>query len=210
MHFKKGTLRDSFHESGHSVMCLLHEDTFIVNELSVNQERVKAIDPTYSGGIHLKFRNQPKPTEIDPAEKLTQVLLGGMCATTIYTRGALYVQENLTLFPYDASHLDSNGADFDYDYAKKYMYQVADIVIAERVRALWSVFNFTFNFMLDKTVWSCLSDLANQLYNKETQTLTTEEIYQIMTTNGFMNYVALNRDRFFNGRYPIDATKLRL
>jgi hypothetical protein len=191
-------------------MCLLHENTFIVNELSVNQERVKSIDPTYSGGIHLRFRNQPKPTEIDPAEKLTQVLLGGMCATTIHTKGVLYVQENLPLFPYDASHLDSNGADIDYEYAKKYMYQVADIVNVERVRALWSVFNFTFNFLLDETVWSALSDLANQLYSKEDQTLTTEEIYQIMTANGFLNYISLERDKFFNGRYPIDASKLRL
>jgi hypothetical protein len=208
----RGSMETAIHEAGHAIIAILHNDTFIVNLITCNNELARQQDPLSNGGNLIRFIPElveDNSITVEQGEKFVQVWLAGMCAATINVRGEEFCLDNINLFQNDPSLINSIGSDVDNNEAKRIIARFAGNINVNRVTVWWSAFRFTLLVLCDPRVWNCLQSFARELHNHPNQTLNREEILSILTNNGFIpDIIPQIRAEYFPRRYPITRVRL--
>lgn len=201
-------LRNAYHEAGHYVLALLFYDILELEELTINKEKVKAINKGWAGALHLIWHKKPANNDINAGDHMILIALAGICARTIFIQGREYVIKNYSKFKNNPKLMDTTGAGDDYEIVQKFTKPISLTIGTLHQQIEWSGFFFVYMYFLDKYVLAFVQKIAEELIRSADRTLTNTELIKLAQEIGFIAWIDQNRSKILQPRYPLDKKKL--
>jgi hypothetical protein len=200
---KTKKIQTAYHEAGHCIVAAMFLDLLNLKALTINITEIKKINPNWRGGLNFEAKSAPSPTDYNFGDKILLIALAGICSKTVYLKGASYVNDNLSNFKSDSKLLSAEGAIDDYEMAQLYINPISQAFRIRTSYVQWSAFRFVFEFLLIPEVWSAVVYIAEELIKHDNETLLKDEILELLTDIGFVEYFTNNKSAILNKRYPL-------
>lgn len=172
-------LATAYHEAGHYIISVLFKDKLYLNRLSANKNTDIELANGNYGSLHLEYYVVPKNNDLESADNLILISVGGICSRTIFTKGKEYVKKFLDDFSYDYSKIDVTGASVDLYWAKKYSKIIRSNLTIDYNRVLWSGIKWTLEFMLLDDIFNAINNIVKEILDTPEKTLNEEELVKL-------------------------------
>ncbi|WP_443938662.1 hypothetical protein [Pedobacter sp. MW01-1-1] len=143
-------------------------------------------------------------------DHLAFISISGICSTTIFKHGVDLVKTEKAYFPFDATYLETEGAEKEYTLFKKHVRPVARYFVLSTVKTEWNTILKAFDFFLEPAVWQAVSFVASFFQKHTGKVLLHEDISMAMQNQPFYEDFVQQKNGFLAARYPLTKEILKV
>jgi len=175
------------------------------NSISINKKFLEEKGENLNGGLDFDFL-ESIPTTVENEDNKLLISLAGICATTLYSNGIEFVNENLLKFKNDTTLLDSSGGTDDYDNANDLAEMSMVTFQLKPSYIVWNCFKFDFQYLLLPKSLKALEVTVKKIMMSPNKTLKGKEFDCLV--NSLIKLQKKDRFKVLNDRYPLTKEKL--
>ncbi|MBA9072578.1 hypothetical protein GGR22_000704 [Flavobacterium gossypii] len=197
-------MNDFYHEAGHVVMAFLFKDIFQIDFVTLDIKKSKEYDNLSLGGLKGKIKKDVKSLTPVEHDSIILILFAGFCADNIFKL------EPLTDEFYDPTCWSPKLGDIRYSGDIKKMNDYLILLLPNLRLKQPSYFSNCIKSLhllfQNKQVWDAITLISETLYSKENNTLTSQEIDEIIKSSELPDWWKKNKDSFLDERLKLIKT----
>lgn len=178
----------AIHEASHAVVAKFFEEYLILSEVTLTNQNMSSknsLEGTLAGTLI-----RSNGDTINHGNATCYMLWAGFIGENIYRNGWDFVCHNLNAISEDPNKFDAKNADGDNKLFNKIL---SEFPLIERLKLRHKAFRFLIFFFQNEAVWNCVMSVADNVFNKNNQTLTIQELEVIFDNPDFADYLNLDR-----------------
>lgn len=195
-----------YHELGHLFLALLFFPEFPSSKLTIGRQFLSEDDRSkgWHGGITFNIHREHILNSLDQSDRYISILLAGICTQNLFLLDVRDFEERVNYFLFSPfENMDTRGGAPDVQFAKPFIQNNLKNLLKNDLDYIKEILSFNFNYLTNPIVWKAIKSFAEVILESEKSVLTNQEMYTIIRTLEFDQFLVHNKWDIINSRYPL-------